>query len=400
MKKLLLLGGIQFIIPVIKKAQDLGLYVITCDYLPNNPAHRYSDEYYNISIIDKEAVLNLAKKLKIDGIMSFAIDPGVETAAYVAEKLNLPGLPYESVKILQNKGLFRKFLKDNGFNVPQAKSFKTKTVSEEDLFGFSYPLIVKPVDSAGSKGVKKVHNFSELTQNIDEALKYSFSKEFIVEEFIEKKGCSSDTDCFSVNGKLEFVSFSNQYFDLKAANPFTPSAYSWPSSMSQGNIKILTNELQRLISLLNLSTSIYNIETREGIDGKPYIMEVSPRGGGNRLSEMLLYATGVDLITNSIKAAVNEKSIDVTQKDYNGYWAEIILHAQQAGFFEDLIIDQKVKENNLVEKDIWVKSGDYINAFNGANDAIGTIVLRFETMPELNTFLSDLNKKIFVKNIS
>ena len=89
MKKILLLGGSRYLLPVIKSAHELGLYVITCDYLPDNIAHKYSDEYVNVSIIDKEAVLEAAKKLEIDGIMSFATDPGVVTAAYVAEKLGI-----------------------------------------------------------------------------------------------------------------------------------------------------------------------------------------------------------------------------------------------------------------------------------------------------------------------
>src|SRR5690554_4264467 len=119
MKKLLLLGGLKYLIPVIKKAQNLGYHVITCDYIPSNIAHQYSDEYHNVSILDKDKVLTLAKKLNIDGIMSFAVDPGVLTAAYVSENLSLPSPgPYESIKILQNKGLFRKFLKKHDFNVP------------------------------------------------------------------------------------------------------------------------------------------------------------------------------------------------------------------------------------------------------------------------------------------
>ena len=99
-KKILLLGGLRYLIPVIKAAQKLNIYVITCDYIPNNIAHKFSDEYHNVNIIDKEAVLNLAKLLKIDGIMSFAVDPGVVTAAYVANKLGLPGIP-KVAEILQ-----------------------------------------------------------------------------------------------------------------------------------------------------------------------------------------------------------------------------------------------------------------------------------------------------------
>ena len=100
-KRLLLLGGSRYLLPVIEAAKGMGIYTITCDYLPDNIAHKYSDEYCNVSIIDKEAVLEAAKQLNVDGIMSFACDPGVVTAAYVAEKLGLPSCgSYESVSIL------------------------------------------------------------------------------------------------------------------------------------------------------------------------------------------------------------------------------------------------------------------------------------------------------------
>lgn len=90
MKKLMILGGSRYAVPVIEAAHKLGLYVITCDYLPDNIAHKYSDEYCDVSIIDKEKTLEAAKKLHIDGIVSFACDPGVTTAAYIAEKMGLP----------------------------------------------------------------------------------------------------------------------------------------------------------------------------------------------------------------------------------------------------------------------------------------------------------------------
>ena len=121
MKTLLLLGGSRYLLPVIREAKALGCRVITCDYLPDNIAHRYSDEYANVSIVDREAVLALARERKIDGVMSFACDPGVVTAAYVAEKMGLPNVgPLASVELLQDKGRFRRFLEENGFPVPRA----------------------------------------------------------------------------------------------------------------------------------------------------------------------------------------------------------------------------------------------------------------------------------------
>ena len=156
MKKLMLLGGSRYALPVIETAHKLGVYVITCDYLPENIAHRYSDQYCNVSIIDKDAVLKVAQELQINGIVSFACDPGVVTAAYVAEKMGLPfQCSYKSADILQDKGKFRRFLIENGFNCPNAKRYtdiKEPFTDIMDPFNvmdyYSGPVIVKPVDSA------------------------------------------------------------------------------------------------------------------------------------------------------------------------------------------------------------------------------------------------------------
>lgn len=386
-KKLLLLGGLRYLLPVIKSAHDLGYYVITCDYIPGNIAHKYSDEYHNVSIIDKDAVLSLAEKLKIDGIMSFAVDPGVVPAAYVAEKMGLPHSgSYESVCILQNKDRFRRFLAVNNFNVPQAWSFSS--VEEVLKQEYPYPVIVKPTDSAGSKGVTRVDSLDQLKSAVQIAIEHSLSKRVIIEEFIEKEGCSSDTDSFSVDGKLKFVSFCAQRFDLNASNPYAPSAYSWPSTMNMEQENELTSEIQRLLTLLQMRSSIYNIETRVGKNGKPYIMEVSPRGGGNRLAEVLRYATEVDLITNAVRAAVGDPIIGVEQKPYDGHWAEVILHADKDGIFKELQITPEMSQY-VVERDLWVKPGDAVEAFNGANNAIGTLILKFDTADQLETALAD-----------
>ena len=384
-RKLMLLGGLRYLLPVIDAAHDIGCHVITCDYLPDNIAHKYSDEYHNVSILDKDAVLSLAQDLKIDGIMSFAVDPGVVTAAYVADRMGLPQAgPYESVCILQNKERFRSFLETNGFNVPKSKGFSTYAEAYADRDYFSWPVIVKPVDSAGSKGVSRVESPENLKPAFDNAKSHSFSGKVIIEEFIDKDGCSSDSDCFSVDGELKFVSFSAQRFDESASNPYTPAAYSWPSTMTKAQKSELTSELQRLIALLGMRTSIYNVETRVGKNGKCYIMEVSPRGGGNRLAEMLRMATGVDMITAAVKAALGEKVTDITQKPYDGHWAEVILHADRSGTFQGLEISPEL-EPYVVEKDLWVNVWDTISSFNGANDAIGTLVMKFGSKKDMET---------------
>jgi len=381
-KKIMLLGGIHYLLPVIKAAHEQGYYVITADYLPDNIAHKYSDEYVNVSITDKEAVLRAAQEHQIDGIISFGVDPGVVAAAYVQEKMGLPSMgPYESVVILQNKDLFRAFLQEHGFNCPQSKGYSTIDEALKDTDWLTWPMIVKPTDSAGSKGVTRVDSISEYEAAVKYAFEKSIKGHIIVEQYLDKVGCSSDTDSFLLDGKFRFMSFNAQRFDADAANPYAPSAYTWPSTFPEYEA-YLASELQRLMDLLHMQTSVFNIETRIALDGKPYIMECTPRGGGNGLCEMLRYATGVDMITAQVRAAVGDPVGDIEQKPYNGHWAEIILHAPKAGRFGGLAINPTQKAD-IEEIDLWVREGNHVASFHGANDAIGTLVLRFDNKEEM-----------------
>ena len=398
-KKLMLLGGIRYLLPVIKAAHEHGYYVITADYIPDNIAHKYSDEYVNVSIIDKEAVLKVAREKQIDGIMSFGVDPGVVSASYVQMQMGLPSFgPFESVEILQNKDKFRAFLTEHGFNVPKAKGYSNAKDAMAEALTWEYPIIVKPTDAAGSKGVTRVDNAEQLKAAVEYAFDKSLSSHIIIEDFIEKAGCSSDTDSFSEDGKLKFVSFNAQRFDLNATNPYTPAAYSWPSTFTKEQEAYLTSEIQRLITLLGMKTNVYNIETRIGTNGKPYIMELTPRGGGNRLCEMLRYATGVDMITAMTRYIVGDSVPSIEQKPYNGHWAEIILHADESGTFERLEISKDLPAE-IVEEDLWVKPGDMVKTFEGANDAIGTLVLRFQSAEELEKAITNQREwlKVIVK---
>lgn len=390
-KRLMLLGGIRYLLPVIKAAHEQGYYVITGDNVPDNIAHKFSDEYVNVSIVDREAVLAAAIEKRIDGIMSFGVDPGVVSASYVQNKLGLPSFgPFESVEILQNKDKFRAFLKENGFNVPWAYGYSSVEEALDNRSAFAYPLIVKPTDSAGSKGCTRVDDEAGLRPALEYALKYSTSGHIIVEEFLEKKGCSSDTDSYAYEGQLKFVSFSAQRFDASAMNPYTPAAYSWPSTFSVEEERYLTAEIQRLITLLGMKTAVFNIETRVGLNGKPYIMELTPRGGGNRLCEMLRYATGVDMITAITRAMVGDEPERIEQQPYNGHWAEVILHSDRTGIFRKLEINPSLPAE-IVEEDLWVKEGDSVHGFEGANNAIGTLVLKFDNSEDLEKCLSDQN---------
>lgn len=390
MKKLMLLGGSRYALPVIQAAHALGLYVITCDYLPDNTAHKYSDEYINVSIIDKEAVLRAAQEKKIEGIMSFACDPGVVSAAYVAEKMGLPfQCSYKAACILQDKGLFREFLTKNGFNCPKAKRYEDSTAPLNDIDYFTWPVIVKPADSAGSKGVTRVDVPEDLLQAIETALNGSHNGAFIIEDFLTFEGYHSSTDPFTVEGTLRFVTYSDQLFDPEADNPYTPAYIIWPSTMKEEHQAVLTGEIQRLMRLLGTGTGIYNIETCVA-DGKPYIMEVSPRGGGCKIAELQKLAYGTDLIEAEVRKAVGLPISDVRQTECSGYWCEMVVHAGpgQSGILKAVTVDAEVAEKYLKVTDLCVKEGDYIRPFTGANMALGDMFFRFDSREELESVMS------------
>lgn len=396
----MLLGGIRYLLPAIEAAHEHGYHVITVDYLPDNIAHQYSDEYHDVSILDKEAVLKLAKVLQIDGILSYAVDPGVATAAYVAEQMELPfTCSYESACIMQDKSKFRQFLSEYGFNVPKAKGYTSADEALQDVEFFNWPVIVKPVDSAGSKGVTRVNDPKDLESAIVYALEESHNGHFIVEDFLELQGYQSSADCFSVDGELVYADYSDQLFDKEAENPYTPAIEIWPASMPQEHQDYLTSEIQRLLKLLNCGTGLYNIESRVCKNGKPYIMEVSPRAGGNRIAELQRISTGIDLIEAEVCKAVGDEIKPISMPYYDGCYVNYIVHSNQDGIFEEAIIDEDFRKKHVIEVEIRVKQGDLVETFKGANNAIGTLFLHFDTREELDDALANQENwlKVIVK---
>lgn len=398
-KKLMLLGGIRYLLPAIEVAHKYGIHVITVDYLPDNIAHKYSDEYRNVSILDKDAVLKLAKELKIDGILSYAVDPGVVTAAYVAERMDLPfTCSYESACIFQDKSRFRRFLAEHGFNVPNAKGYCNAEDVQNDIDYFNWPVIVKPVDSAGSKGVSRVDAPKDLPQAIAHALDASHNGHFIIEDFLELDGYQSSADCFSVDGQLVYADYSDQLFDKEAANPYTPALEIWPSTMHLKYQEYLTCELQRLLTLLHCGTGLYNVESRLCKNGKPYIMEVSPRAGGNRIAELQRIGTCIDLIEAEVLKAVGEPiPFEINMPKYDGCFVNDIVHSLHAGTYQGIEYDEQFKKEHVISVAVYPSLGDKVESFRGANNAIGSIFLKFANRQQCERNLPNLSQYIKVK---
>ena len=384
MKKILLLGGSAQQVIAIETAKRMGLYTVLCDYLPDNPGQYVADKFYQVSTTDKDAVLEVAKKEKVDGILAYASDPAAPTAAYVAEKMGLPGNPYESVEILCNKDRFRQFLSENGFCTPKAKGYVDLSEAESDILNgaFKLPIIVKPVDSSGSKGVSRIDIQDEAKNKLEYAMSYSRGKRIIVEEFVEKYGYQIAGDALSVDGELVFRYFANDHFNPKCVNPFVPISASFPYNMPDEVKNKLHAEIQRLITLLHMGTCTYNLDMRIDKDYNVYLMEIAPRDGGNYIPQIIKYATGEDLVEYSIKAAMGEPIKKAGFGKPQGYYAYFAVHSLMDGVLDRIEYRSDVKDM-ILENHVIYKKGDRIKAFTGANTTLGCLLMKFDSMEQM-----------------
>ena len=383
-KKILLLGGSAAQLVAIRKAKELGYYTVLCDYLPDNPGQHLADKFYLVSTVDKEAVLQVARAEAVDGVLGYASDPAAPTVAYVAEKLGLPGSPYESVEILSNKDRFRAFLAEHGFCTPQAKGYESLQAAEADLKdgAFRFPVIVKPVDSSGSKGVSRIDGPEDVREKLEYALSFSRGKRIIVEEFVEKFGYQIAGDGLSVDGKLVFRYFANDHFNPKCVNPFVPISASFPYNMPVEVQNKVHDTIQRLLDELGMRTSTYNFDMRIDKDYNVYLMEVAPRDGGNYIPDVIRHATGVDLVECSVKAAMGEEIVLPEPHDPHGFWAYYAVHSLKDGILDQVVVREDVQPQ-IVEDHLIRHPGDRIEAFRGAGSTLGCFVMRFDSLEQM-----------------
>lgn len=388
MKKLLLLGAMQMHIPIICRAKERGIYVITCDYIPSNLGHQYADEAHYDSTTDFEAVLKLAKECKVDGIMTFNSDPAALTAAYVAEKLGLPGSGYKAVQVMSEKDRFRTFLSENGFNVPRFGQYTTFEALSQDLAKYRFPIMLKPVDSSGSKGVVRIDSAENLESYFNNALNYSRCKRIIVEEFIAAKGAQMHGDGFVKDGKLEFIYLGDHHFDSKINN-LVPISTTFPSCHSDETIRKVEAEVQRFISKVGFKQGGINIEARLSADNQIYLIEVGPRNGGNFTPIVIQYASRFNFMDACLEAAL---ALPFTQQhpQKEGYYAYIILHAKEDGILSEIVISEAL-ESKILQRFDYLSKGDKVNSFRGANSAVGVLLVHFFSMEEMQQIVNNMD---------
>jgi len=315
-------------------------------------------------------------------VVSYASDPAAPVAAYVCEQLGLPTSPYTSVKILSEKDLFRNFLTEHGFNVPKAKGYTYYEEAYADIDTFTLPVMVKPVDCSGSKGVNKLTDKEQLKPFVEDALSYSRKKRIVIEEFIEKQGYQISGDMFSVDGKIAFWCFGNEFYSNHIKD-FVPLGEFWPLLADKNIEQQLIAELQRMISILNMKSCAYNVEAIVGTDNKIYLLDIGARSGGSLIPQIIERATGVSMVQYVIKAALGEDCSSLHQVEAKGYWSNYGLHSMKTGIFDHLLFDADFEKNNFCEMVIDVKQGDKIHAFRNSGDSLGTMIIKYNSMEEM-----------------
>lgn len=395
MKKILLLGGSAQQLVAIQAAKDLGYYTVVCDYLPDNPGQYIADKFYSTSTTDIDAVYEIARNEQVDGILAYASDPAALPASIVAERLGLPTNPSKSVEILGLKYPWRKFLQDNGFACPKVYSFHPSTPVDEIITGaqdFKFPLVVKPTDSSGSKGVSMLNDWTTLDDAIAWADSYSRNKVLIIEEYIQRGfPAVIGGDIFVWDGKIVLYGEMECLRDV-VNSPLIPIGEKKPAALTDLQKERIYFELQRIVTALDIRFGELNIEILLDKEDNVHFLELGPRAGGNMIPIQLSDAFGVDLVKANVQAAMGETPdfIGAPITAHPGCFMHYVLHSYQAGIFQGIEIDESISKF-VYRKVIYKNSGDAVEVFDGAGKALGIIFLHFDTFEEMDNFCENHN---------
>lgn len=391
-KKIMLLGGSAQQVVAIETAKRLGFYTVLCDYLTDNPGQYAADKFYLVSTTDKEAVLEVARNENIDGVLAYASDPAAPTAAYVSEKLGLITNPYKAVDTLCDKEKFRAFLANNGFNTPLADGYSDAQSVKNDIHRFRMPVIIKPVDSSGSKGVTVLRDADGLDEAVQFALSFSRSKRFIVEEFIEKKHpYLIGGDIFVQDGEVILWGLLNCHRDSNV-NPLVPVGKSYPLELDDCDAENVRNTLASMVKKLGIRFGAMNVELVVDKSGRVWPIDVGPRNGGNMIPDLLGMIFDVDIVEMTVKAAMGENTGCVCTEG-KPFYATHNLHTDRNGRFDRIEFSQEI-EKYIIRKNVYKQKGDEVEYFDNAAKALGIVFLKFDSADEMKTILKDINSHI------
>ncbi|MFW5803602.1 MAG: ATP-grasp domain-containing protein [bacterium] len=390
MKKAIVLGGTDDHIRLIETLQKKGYYTILIDYYPNPPAKKHADLHLQESILDKELVLEIAKKYNVKLVISACIDQALLTACYVSEKLRLPiPFPYNTALNVTNKS----FMKKNMINskIPTSKYISIKNIDGNTIerSGLKFPLVVKPSDSNGSNGVKILKESVNLISAFNEAKKISRSNEVIVEEFIEGIELSIDAVIIKGNVNVLMITQLNKYYINENTSIIFQSLT--PADVDEKiklKIESILNKIAKTFNLDNTPILMQVISNNDGV----YVIEFSPRIGGGSKHKTIKTKTGYDILNASVDS-FHGKDITFNKNPCEKYFSRIHLYAKKGVFSEikfNGVNEEPWFENFILYKPIGTK----INGARASRDRIGSIFISSNSKDNINKNINRLINRI------
>ena len=292
--KILVLAGGSDQIALINELKKRGHFVALVDYFDNPPAKAYADKHIIASTLDVEKVEQIAKSENADLICTACTDQALLTVSYVSEKLGLPCyIDYQTGLNVTNKSYMKKILLTN--NIPTAKFVIVKSSDVSAVNGFTFPLVVKPVDCNSSKGVKKVESLEEFRTYVTEAINYSRTKSAIVEEF--KEGIEISADFYIENGVAKFLSATNS-LKIRNRKSFTILCSDYPAINREQEIAVtkIATDIAKAFLLNNTPLLIQLIVK----DSEINVIEFSARMGGGSKYKLVEVLSGVDIMSKYV----------------------------------------------------------------------------------------------------
>lgn len=368
MKKILILGAGYLQQFAIKKAKELGYYVLAIDQNHDAVGFKYADEYKIINIIDEEACLEYAMDKDIDGVITVATDYGVLTSSYISQELNIPGLNYDSARIIKNKYLTRKVLYEN--NVDDISQFyEINAISELEsiIFKIKYPVIVKPADGSGSKGIQRVGNKEELYNACQEALNISLIKKILIEDFI--KGSEYGVESFVIDEEVHVLGTITK--EMTSPPYYSELGHSMPSNLN--NEEYVKKIVKQAIKSLEINFGAVNMDVLITNDGRVCIVDVGARMGGNLIgSHLIPRALEYDYMANLIKASCSDSVVKPNPVVINSVATNLL--ALSPGKIKKIPDFKKISEEYNLEIFFNKLEGDCINKYRNNLDGCGYIL--------------------------
>lgn len=290
-KNIAIIGASYLQLPLIEKAKEMGFLTHVFAWKANDIGETAADYFYPISITEVDEITNKCREIGIDGICSIATDLGNCTVNYVANKLGLPCNSMECTRMSTNKHLMRRAFEMNGDPSPQ--SFLVNSSTDLSKIRIEYPIIVKPTDRSGSRGIFKLENSEKLVQAVEDAIEASFEKKALIEEYVE--GQEYSVEGISYNGIHHILAMTLKY--TTGAPHFIETGHLEPASVSNEVFERVVKVVEHALDTLKIKNGASHSEIKIDDDGNIRIIEIGSRMGGDAIgSDLVFYSTGIDYV--------------------------------------------------------------------------------------------------------